>query len=78
MSTAIWQAIVAGVIVTAAAAYVIWALLPRRLRLQWLRRLDAQRPVGRGLVAALLRRAEAAEAGACGRCGDNTADSRRP
>jgi hypothetical protein len=68
-----WQTFVAGLIVVASAAYVLWALLPSVSRLRLARRLAASvrrsgRP--RWLVRAgtALERAASRGAGGCSEC----------
>jgi hypothetical protein len=65
---AMWQAIVVGLIVLAAATYAAWALLPAGLRLRLARRMSA---VARraGGPAWLVRLAVATEASALRRLG---------
>lgn len=67
------EGLLVGAIVTAAAAYAVWALLPASLRLRVARRFGAwaQRP-GRpgwlGRVASGIERAALARLGGCSDC----------
>jgi hypothetical protein len=78
-----WQTIVAGLIVLAAAAYALWALMPRAPRLRLAQRLAASarragRPQWLVRTTAALERVARRSAGACSECSAVQAEPGRP
>ena len=78
-----WQTVVAGLIVTAAAVYALWALMPAVLRLRLAQRVAAAarragRPQWLVRTTAALERVALRNAGGCTECGAVQAEPRRP
>jgi len=74
MGAHVLQSLLVAAIVTAAAGYAVWSLVPGTMRLRWARRLGSWgRAEGRSawiarLTGGIERRAAASEGG-CGGCG---------
>lgn len=81
-----WQSMVAGLIVLAAAVYAVWALMPAVLRLRLAQRLSASvrrsgRPLWLVRATAALERVARRGAGGCSDCSAMPAEpgrSKRP
>jgi len=78
-----WQTVVAGLIVLAAAAYALWALMPRALRLRLAQRLAASarragRPKRLVRTTVAIERVARRSAGACSECSAVQAETGRP
>jgi hypothetical protein len=74
MGAHVWQSLLVAAIVTAAAVYAVWSLVPGTTRLRWARRLGSWgRAAGRAAWIARLtvdiERRAAARAGGCAGCG---------
>jgi hypothetical protein len=78
-----WQTVVAGLIVLAAAVYAMWALMPAVLRLRLTERLAASarragRPRWLVRATAALERVARQGAGGCSHCSAAQAEPGRP
>jgi hypothetical protein len=78
-----WQAVIVGLIVLAAAAYTVWALLPAALRLRVAQAIGAWgrqpgRPGWLARAATAVERAAKSRLGGCSDCGAVQASPRPP
>ena len=78
-----WQTVIAGLIVLAAAVYALWTLMPAVLRLRLTQRLAASagragRPMWLVRTTAALERVARRRAGGCSECGAVQAEPGRP
>lgn len=73
MGAHVWQSLLVAAIVSAAAAYAIWSLVPGTVRLRWLRQLsqwgqaEGRSPWIARLTGSIERRAVERQGG-CGGC----------